>query len=71
MTIQKGKDLLEQSNPSVNEVQKCLNALTWDRQYVQNSITLGIRDKESGQENIDEISDLIEKLQKKLECITS
>lgn len=71
MTIQKAKELLERSNPSVNEIQRCLKALMWDRQYVQNSITLGIRNKESGQENIDELSDLIEKLQEKLECITS
>ncbi|WP_445173792.1 hypothetical protein [Microcoleus sp.] len=68
MTIQKGRELLEKPSPTANEIQKCINALTWDKQYLQNSITLGVRDKDSGQENINEISDLIQKLEKKLQC---
>ena len=71
MTIQRGKDLLNQSNPSADEIQRSINALDWDRQYVQNSITVGLRDKGSGQENIDEISDLIQKLEDKLKCLTN
>lgn len=71
MTIQRGKDLLNQLNPSADEIQRSINALDWDRQYVQNSITIGLRDKDSGQENIDEISDLIQKLEDKLKCLTN
>ena len=71
MTIQRGEDLLNQSNPSADEIQRSINALDWDRQYVQNSITVGLRDKDSGQENIDEISDLIQKLEDKLKCLTN
>ena len=71
MTIQRGKDLLNQLNPSADELRRSIDALAWDRQYVQNSIIIGLRDKDSGQENIDEISDLIEKLQDKLKCLTN
>lgn len=71
MTIQRGKDLLNQLNPSADELRRSIDALVWDRQYVRNSITIGLRDKDSGQENIKEISDLIQKLEDKLKCLTN
>lgn len=68
MTIQRGNDLLNQSNPKADELRKSIAALKWQRQYVQKSMDIGIRDKESGQENVDEMSDLIGKLEEKVKC---
>jgi len=68
MTIQRGNDLLNQSNPNADELKKSIAVLKWQRQYVQNSMNIGIRDKESGQDNVDEMSDLIRKLEEKLKC---
>jgi hypothetical protein len=68
MTIQRGNDLLNQSNPNADELRKSIAALEWQRPYVQNSINIGIRDEKSGQENVDEMSELIQKLEEKLKC---
>jgi lipid II:glycine glycyltransferase (peptidoglycan interpeptide bridge formation enzyme) len=68
MTIQRGNDLLNQSNPNADELRKSIAALKWQRPYVQNSINIGIRDEKSGQENVDEMSELIQKLEEKLKC---
>jgi len=68
MTIQRGNDLLNQSNPNADELRKSIADLEWQRPYVQNSINIGIRDEKSGQENVDEMSELIQKLEEKLKC---
>jgi DNA-binding NarL/FixJ family response regulator len=66
MAISRGKELLRQVNPDVNEVRKSIEALEKDKTHVQKCIKAGLRDYDSGQASIDEISNLIEQLKKKL-----
>ena len=71
MTIQRGKDLLDQLNPSVNELRKAILSLQQERKYVENCIDLEFREQSSGQIVVDEISDIITQLEKKLEGLTN
>lgn len=66
MTIQRGKDLLDQSNPSANELKKAISSLQQEKKYVENCIELEFRDQVSGQQVVDEISDVIAQLEEKL-----
>ena len=68
MTIQRGKDLLNESNPSVNELRKAILSLQQEKKYVQNCIELEFREQSAGQIVVDEISDIITQLKEKLEC---
>jgi len=68
MTIQRGRDLLEQSNPSANDLQKSIAALEQEMKYVQNCIELEFRKKSSGEKVIKEIAWLLIQLQRKLKC---
>lgn len=71
MTIQRGKDLLEQSDPSANELKKAILSLQQEKKYVENCMELGFRNQHSGQIVVDEISNRIVSLQEKLECLTN
>jgi predicted phage-related endonuclease len=71
MTIQRGKDLLNQSNPSANELKRAISSLNQEKKYVENCIELGFREQNSGQIVVDEISNIITQLEQKLECLTN
>jgi hypothetical protein len=71
MTIQRGKDLLNQSQPNVNDLQKSIAALKQEKKYVENCIELGFREESSGQTVVGEIGELITQLEEKLECLTN
>ena len=66
MTIQRGKDLLNQSQPNVNDLQKSIAALKQEKKYVENCIEIGFREKSSGETVVGEIVELIAKLETKL-----
>jgi len=68
MTIQRGRDLLNQSNPNANDLQKSIVALKQEMQYVQNCIKLGFREQLAGDKTVQEISDLIQQLEQKRQC---
>ena len=69
MTIQRGKDLLNQSNPSANELRRAILSLQQEQKYVENCIELGFREQSSGQKVVDEISGIVTQLEKKLSCL--
>jgi hypothetical protein len=71
MTIQRGRDLLSQSNPSVSEMKKAILSLQREKKYLGNCMEIEFRDQSSGQEVIDEISDIITQLERKLECLSN
>jgi hypothetical protein len=71
MTIQRGKDLLSQSNPSASEFKKAILSLQQEKNYVENCMELGFREQGSGQIVVNEIFDIITQLQEKLECLTN
>ncbi len=71
MTIQRGKDLLSQANPSVNELRKAILSLQQEKKYVENCMELGFREHGSGEIVVNEISDIITQLDKKLEGFTN
>jgi hypothetical protein len=68
MTIQRGRDLLSQSNPSASDLKKSITALEQERQYVMNCVELGFREKTAGDATVEEISALIDDLEEKLKC---
>jgi hypothetical protein len=67
MTIQRGKDLLNQSDPNANELRKAILSLRQEKKYVEHCIDLEFRDQVSGQKVVDEISEIITQLEEKLE----
>jgi chemotaxis regulatin CheY-phosphate phosphatase CheZ len=71
MTIQRGKDLLNQSQPNVDDLQKSIAALKQEKKYVENCIEIGFREKSSGETVVGEIAELITQLEEKLECLTN
>jgi hypothetical protein len=71
MTIQRGKDLLNQSNPKASDLTKSIAALNQEKKYVENCIELGFREKSSGQAVVSEIAELITQLEEKLKCLTN
>lgn len=71
MTIQRGKDLLDQSNPSTNELRKAILSLQREKKYVENCIELGFREKSAGDATVQEISFLVEALEEKLKYSTN
>ena len=66
MTIDKGRALLENPNASFDDIKQSIAALEWEWKYVKNSIEIGLRDENSGLENIQEIKQLINQLKQKL-----
>jgi chemotaxis regulatin CheY-phosphate phosphatase CheZ len=71
MTIQRGKDLLNQSQPKVDDLQKSIAALKQEKKYVENCIEIEFREKSSGEKVVHEIAELITQLEEKLECLTN
>jgi DNA-binding NarL/FixJ family response regulator len=65
MAVSRGKALLKQSNPDPNEIAKSITALKTDADHIRKCIKAGLRDYDSGQAAIDEISDLIKQLEQK------
>jgi hypothetical protein len=66
MAISRARELLRQVSPDTTEVKKSIEALEKDKTHVRKCIKAGLRDYDSGQESIDEISSLIEQLKQKL-----
>jgi len=66
MAISRGRELLRQVSPDANEIKKSIEALEKDKSHVRKCIKAGLRDYDSGQASIDEISGLIEQLKQKL-----
>lgn len=71
MTIQKGKELLQKLNPTNNELKTSITALKQEKKYVENCIELGFREQSSGQVVVDEISEIIARLEEKLQSYTN
>jgi hypothetical protein len=65
MTIQRGKDLLNQSNPSADELRRSITDLEQEKQYIINCVLLGFREKTAGDANVQEIYALIKELEEK------
>ena len=66
MAISRGRELVKQLNPDSNEIRKSIAALEIDASHVRKCIKAGLRDYDSGQAVIDEISDFIQQLEQKL-----
>jgi hypothetical protein len=69
MAIQIGRDLLAKPNATRHEIEKSIEALDKDSEYVRKCIKAGLREGDSGRSVIKEISELIEQLKEKLKCI--
>jgi len=66
MAISRGRELANQQAPNPDEVKKSIAALRIDSEHVRKCIKAGVRDYDSGQATIDEISNLIKELEQKL-----
>lgn len=70
MAIQTGRDLLAKSNATAQEIEKSIAALDLESEYLRKCINAGLRERESGNKVIQEISDLIKDLEAKLKCMS-
>jgi len=68
MAISRGRELARQQSPNPAEVRKSIQALRIDSEHIRKCIKAGLRDYDSGQANIEEISKLIQELEGKIEC---
>jgi septal ring factor EnvC (AmiA/AmiB activator) len=68
MAITTGRNLLARSNVTRQELTNSIAALNKEKNYIQKCIYAQLRDRESGNSDIDEISELIQQLEAKLEC---
>jgi len=66
VTLQKAKDLLASSNPSKEDLQKAINALNWQIDYVEKSVNAGLRESASTQQPIEEMRNAINQLEERL-----
>ena len=66
MAISRGRELLNQLSPDSNQVRKSIAALEKDADHVRRCINANLRDYDSGQAAIDEITNLIQQLKQKL-----
>jgi DNA-binding NarL/FixJ family response regulator len=66
MAISRGQELVSQSNPNPDEIRKSIAALKKETNYVQKCINAGLRDYISGQKVLDEITNIIQRLEEKL-----
>jgi DNA-binding NarL/FixJ family response regulator len=66
MAISRGRELLNQLSPDPAQVRRSITALQTDADHVRKCIKAGLRDYDSGQASIDEISALIQQLKQKL-----
>jgi len=68
MAIQQAKDLLTKSDATVQELRTSIAKLKVEKWYVQECIDRGLRESESGNIVINEISTLIKNLEEKIKC---
>lgn len=68
MAIQTGRDLLAKPNATAQELKKSIAALNVESEYLRKCINAGMRERESANAVIQEISELIKNLEAKLEC---
>jgi hypothetical protein len=66
MAISRGRELASQQNPNPSEVRKSITALEKDSEHIRKCIKGGFRHYDSGQADIDEISNLIQELKRKI-----
>jgi hypothetical protein len=66
MTISRAKKLITQSNPDPDKVRRMIECLKSESNYIQMCMDKGLRDIESGEKSINEISGLINELENKL-----
>jgi DNA-binding NarL/FixJ family response regulator len=66
MAVSRGRQLLQQPNPNPDDIKKSITALKTDAEHIRKCIKAGLRDYDSGQAAIDEISDLIRQLEQKI-----
>ncbi len=66
MAISRGRELASQESPNPKEVEKSIEALKKDADHIRKCIRAGVRNYDSGQATIDEISALIQQLKQKL-----
>ena len=66
MAISRGRELLKQLNPNPEEIKKSIAALKEDANHIRKCIKAGLRNYDSGQAAIDEISGIIQQLEQKL-----
>ena len=68
MAITTGRNLLAKSNVTRQELTSSIAALNKEKDYIQKCINAQLRNRELGNSDIDEISELIQQLEAKLEC---
>ena len=68
MAIQQAKDLLTKSDATAQELRTSIAKLKVEKWYVQECIDTGLRESESGNIVINEISTLIKNLEEKIKC---
>jgi hypothetical protein len=66
MTISRARNLISQSNPDPDKVRRMIECLKSESDYIQMCIDKGLRDIESGEKSINEISGLVNELEDKL-----
>ena len=66
MAVSRGRQLLAQDNPHPDDIKKSIAALEKDANHVRKCIKAGLRDYDSGQAAIDEITDIIQQLEERL-----
>lgn len=66
MAISRGRELVNHSNPDADDIRKSIAALKVDASHIRKCIKAGLRDYDSGQAAIDEISSLIQQLEQRL-----
>ena len=69
MTIQKARELLNSSNPTKANLQKAIDTLNWQIEYVQKTVTAGLRESSSAEIPVKEMRETIQQLKEKMESI--
>lgn len=69
MAIRTGRELLGKPDATAQEIEKSIAALNVELTYLQKVMNAGLRDRKSGNADVQEIADLIKDLEAKLKCI--
>ncbi len=70
MSLQQAQDLLSSENPSIIDLQKAINSLHWEIAYIQNSVTVGMRESASATEPVEALRECIKQLEQKQRDVT-